>query len=736
MTHATDIPYEIQNGADAYSHVIFGTHAFDPAFFESAMLPLLKAKDADSVLVLTDRDAYRSKFFEMQSAGVDYDIGYCHHHHHQTHGGFDARFALATWQGGGAKLVVSGSDLTKHGFTAPGGMLGCVSYGTPLGGESTNDDDDDNQRQAAKVLSDFGLFVSGMLSKHLIRDSKHRDILADACKMLPNSDADQMFDVNLLHNLQKPILHQLPKYVDEPIESAKILSPGGCDDAILEHIAGLGCNDFEVYVPPWYGSSETGNVNDSIIRSCNDGRRRVAVRRVASAGPAMPCARIIILYTATRSFCLYGGADASRPGMLATARDGNVGLCMLAKSLGRGKCDDILAGMKILDAATVSRGTAMGRDERSPDHNDAIPVALLGAHLDKSGRKLYIQTDTLVESGAITLRHPGDPDDIMSVSFDARYKNFSLDLDDACSKFCMAGSRGPTYVKIHGISDSQNDDDSKATKLYSDTRWLTVPEPVPKPSKDDIDLIKKTRGRSGFVALLYKLDRFAPVQDTAWFCRFLVRVTSKNLESVDVQRLQMIRRKFSAHYHDAEYQVPPDGHAINAMLGAKFEKTIGMTRRSMQEKYAPRRFDAAFDHFIMWSKAIIWLVAEKQLTFDCLRFIRMSIDAFLTMHKKNTSNKKIRMHLNRLHFWEHALWLLYIVLSYQRKAGYFRQNIGVANVFKGDVDMIFGQSGKKRFSRTAFEQIIREYSEFEENHIMNMDGLTHFYNTEFQRQLF
>lgn len=720
----TDMLYEIERGPDMYSYVLVCTRLFDPDFFESDVLPVLYAKDAETVLVMCDRQEYVSRFSKSRSAGADYHLDYCH-----ANGQFNPRFALAVWKGG-AKLMLGGVDATRQGWTDTRGIMGCITYRSA----------DREDEQGKKLFSDFRDFLLLVASKKYIRDKKSRQYVLEICEMLPKSDQKNVtHDASLLHNIEKPVLRQALERMDEPVESVAILAPYLDDtiDHIFEFFEGVGCAEISITIPPEY---EYMIPRQRIAQMTSKGIRVAVNTAVLKGRYEDNRAAVVALNTATRAYCIYGGAGMTSAGLLSSSRDGgNVEACAMLRSRHTGYYDALVAAgtdeaCAVLEHPGVPLPDAQGGDvsqrpvPAKSAQAGAEPLVVLGASIEAGeheSKKLHLHTDRLVESGRVVLARPYNTTRL-EIRFQAKYMRFAVDLDSDCLLFCM---RRPAYVQV--IPDAGG---------KSDKRWIYTGRMSHIPKKSDLDTIKETRGRLGLITLLYKIDGFAC--DSRWFYHFIPRISSRNIDTINAQRLEIMRRGLQIDAGDAAYDKASEVAASGGILELKFERTAAITKRSLQEmnKFVQKKMDAQLAHFILWSKVIIWFVTEKRGSMDNLRFIRMGIASFLDVHKKNAADKNLKKYLNRVHFWEHALWLLYVILAYQTRTGFAKKNAGVARVFKGDVDAIFAQSGKKRFSKTAFEQIIREYAEFEKNDAMaaarNITSLSQFYESEFLRRLF
>ena len=110
MISQTDILEELKKSSDEYQHVLLGTYSFDPDFFEEKILPVFTTKDAETILVLTDKNEYQKRFSDMSTAGHEYYIDYCY-----ASQIFHPKFILLTWSEG-IKLFLGSVNLTKQAW--------------------------------------------------------------------------------------------------------------------------------------------------------------------------------------------------------------------------------------------------------------------------------------------------------------------------------------------------------------------------------------------------------------------------------------------------------------------------------------------------------------------------------------------------------------------------------------------------------------------------------------------
>ena len=157
MISQTDILEELKKSSDEYQHVLLGTYSFDPDFFEEKILPVFTTKDAETILVLTDKNEYQKRFSDMSTAGHEYYIDYCY-----ASQIFHPKFILLTWSEG-IKLFLGSVNLTKQAWFDSAEMVGSVTYlyNTP-------------DKQAEKILSDFREYLSKIIEKQFIKSKKHK----------------------------------------------------------------------------------------------------------------------------------------------------------------------------------------------------------------------------------------------------------------------------------------------------------------------------------------------------------------------------------------------------------------------------------------------------------------------------------------------------------------------------------------------------------------------------------
>ena len=228
MISQIDILEDLKESSDEYQHVILGTYSFDPDFFELKILPVLRSKDAETILVLTDKNEYHNRFSDMSRAGQEYYIDYCY-----ASQVFHPKFILLTWSEG-IKLILGSANLTKQAWFESGEMIGSITYHYS-----------EPNKQVEKILAEFREFLSKIIEKNILKSQKHKLKILDIIKKLPESKKQIDSEIKLIHNIDRPILEQVKQFINKPIKSVKISAPFfNSEGSVLDFFVKAGCKNF------------------------------------------------------------------------------------------------------------------------------------------------------------------------------------------------------------------------------------------------------------------------------------------------------------------------------------------------------------------------------------------------------------------------------------------------------------------------------------------------------------
>ncbi|KER05482.1 hypothetical protein AAA799E16_01875, partial [Marine Group I thaumarchaeote SCGC AAA799-E16] len=459
MISEIDILEDLKETSDEYQHVIIGTYSFDPDFFEEKILPVFRTKDAETILVLTDKDEYQNRFLDMGRAGQEYYIDYCFAS--QT---FHPKFILLTWSEG-IKLFLGSVNLTKQAWFESGEMIGSITYFYS-----------EPDKHTEKILSDFREFLSRALEKNILKSKKHRAKISEVIEKLPQSKEKIDSEVKLLHNIDESILKQINKIVNEPIKSVTLSAPFfNTDGSVLDFFVNAGCKNFDIFIQPNRVTefpkekikkllSQDISINTNQIKFKENESRFIH-------------AKILIIKTNSNSYCLYGSANPTFSGMLSTPEKGNLEICILSKNSDKKYYDPLIENDSIL-INKIKIDDVQETTSENIKSKKTIQENLLDSYLE--GKSLILHRDSTIESFDVILAHSNK--EFLKIPIQLTKQELSINLNEEQFAFCSR----PTYVFLE-YSDNEK-------VIQSNKRWISTQTLELTPRRMDIERIQKSDG--------------------------------------------------------------------------------------------------------------------------------------------------------------------------------------------------------------------------------------------------
>lgn len=697
-----DLLSDLKDSSDEYEQAIFGTYSFDPSFFEWKILPIIRGKDAENVIVLTDKEEYKDRFSDMKSAGQEYYVDYCY-----AKKTFHPKFVLLLWSDG-IKLRIGSSNLTKQSWLDSAELVANIQF-----------DKNDSDKESEQIISQFREFLTLLIQKEYIKSQKHQTKIQEIIDKLPQGNTNSHNNTKLVHNLEKKILPQVIDIIYSQIKSVKILAPFfNKENSIIDYLIKKGCNEFEIFIQP----DKVTNFPKKAIKNLISAGKKIKIYSIKSKTNEHRFihAKILILKTKTHDFCVFGSANPTHSGMLSLPLDGNLELCVLR--IEKSNYFDNLVSDELLSINEITVDDIKENQEEALEPTSSENLTILDAYLDK--KELIIQPDSVMKIDKCKTLLCHDESDILEISSvvsgDLR---IHVELDEKSFEFCSR----PTYVKIRIQRNNQ--------EIESDKRWISTQVLELKPRKIDIEKIKITDGRFGLISFLNKLEKFA--DDSDWFFYFLQRVKFEKIESLEPVRRRIIQRKIGVD-EEIEYEKPPKTDIVRSFRD-KLEKRQQGLKKTLQnaEEIEISEIERLFNQFLAWSKVIVWFYLRDQKFIDNLRFIRANIEEFLILYDKLDSNQEFKKIVEKNQFWQHLLILSYLIFVFHRKEGYFQNNIGVIKVFAETTNEMIRkfQIDKAVLTAGDFESVFKEYGEFEKLEL-NFEQISRHYNDEFGERLF
>ncbi len=678
MITQTDILEELKKSSDEYQHVILGTYSFDPDFFEEKILPVFTTKDAETILVLTDKNEYQKRFLDMSRAGHEYYVDYCY-----ASQIFHPKFILLTWSEG-IKLFLGSVNITKKAWFDSAEMVGSVTYlyDTP-------------DKQAGKIISDFREYLLKIVEKDFLKSKKHKSKILEVIKKLPEIKENISTEIKLIHNIDESILEQVIKIIDESIKSVKISAPFfNKEGSVLDFFVDNGCKDFEILIQPKKVTefpkekikkliSQGITINTNQIKFKENDNRFIH-------------AKILIIKTNSASYCIYGSSNPTFSGMLSTPNRGNMELCVICKSSDENHYDQLIQNDSIqIDKININ-DVSETKNEKI-ESEKIVQDNLTDSYFD--GNSLILNREMTTNSFEVVLAHTDE--EFLKILTISNSQELKIDLNEKQFLFCSR----PTYAYL----EYHNEDKI----IQSNKRWISTQSLELTPRRIDIERIQKSDGRYGLISFLNKLEQFT--DDSDWFYYLLRRVKFEKLSSLEPVRRRLVERKYD-YEESLEYEIPPKTDIVS-IFKIKFEKNNKIIKDSLDsiEELHIEEFDKLFNQFLVWSKVVTWFVLRNEKFVDTLRFIRKNMETFLKIVQRLSKDDDFSSHLNNIYFWHHLLFFCYIIFRFHQKAGFMQKNKGVVKVFSEttrEVMKIF-QDKHEPISYSEMMSAIKEYEEFE-----------------------
>jgi HKD family nuclease len=530
MISQFDILEDLKETSDEYQHVILGTYSLDPDFFELKILPVFRTKDAETILVLTDKKEYNSRFSNMRSAGKEYYIDYCYAS--QT---FHPKFILLIWSEG-IKLILGSANLTKQAWFESGEMIGSVTYlfSKP-------------DKKAQKILSDFREFLLKIANEEYLKSQKHRSKILEVVEKLPKIPESTESEVSIIHNMDKPILKQVHKIINEPIRSIMICAPFfNTEGSVLEFFADNNCEDFALFIQP---SRVTEFPKEKIKKLKSQGISfSTNLIKFKDNENRFIHAKILIIKTDSASYCLYGSSNPTFSGMLATPQRGNLELCVLIKNSDPTHYDKIVENDSITIEKIDYEAIPENKSEKLTS-NQEIHETLVDSYLDR--KSLIIARSNPTKSFRIVLAHSAEEN--LQIPIESEDVDLSIKLNDEQFRFCSR----PTYLYLEYNLEEK--------VIQTNKRWISTQTLELTPRRMDVEKILKSEGRYGLIAFLNKLEQFT--DDPEWFYYLLQQVKFEKLGSLE----PVMKKNLTMNYHPKITRF--------LVLQINFKKTIKLLKK-------------------------------------------------------------------------------------------------------------------------------------------------------------
>ena len=681
MNKQLDVLKDLNESSNEYQHIILGTYNFEPEFFEGKILPVLRTKDAESIIVLTDKKEYRNRQSEMKEAGTEYYIEDCN-----VSKIFHPKFLLAVWSEG-IKIIIGSANLTKNGWFDNGEIISTLTYFFS---------EPDTKKE--KIISDFRDFLTMIMEKNILKSIKHKSVITKVIEKLPQSKDNTNSEIKLVSNIEKPILEQIQEIIDEPISSVMISAPFfNNEGSVLEFFVKNDCKNFEIFIQP---NNVIEFPKEKIEKLSSNGISfKLNKIKFKENESRFIHAKIMIIKTRSNVFCVYGSANPTFSGMLSTFEKGNLELSVINRNSNLGYFDKLIKNESMIIENIGVENIPEREIPNEKESENNIEDKIIDAYLEKNELKLSLET--VQNSFEIIFSHNND-DEILKLAVKIEDQKHTIKLNKEQYNFCSK----PTFVYFEYLKNDKT--------IQSDKRWISTQTLELTPRRSDIDLIQKSFGRHNLIKLLNKLKSYS--DDSELFFQLLQNVNFGKFGTLETMRSKLSNRK-NNNDEDFDYQkISEKGFVLN------FENQIDKNMKKINEKLIDidetknEEFNQLFNQFLSWSKIIVWMILNKRGKIQWLRFIRRDSEKFTDTVKKLFKNKEFEDNIISKHFWEHVILFCYLIFKLQKKHRYEIKSESEIGVFTETRNKIIEIINEKGYSRefSEMEESLKEYEEFEE----------------------
>jgi len=589
-----EIITELRESGEDFENIILGTYSLETRFFEEELLKVFQQKDAKRIVLMVDGRHYDETFKAARNAGIMYLIEPVF-----LRADFHAKFLLMTSEETG-KLLVGSANLTENGLTRSGEVFTFV--------------DSDLAKEYPDILSVFAEmkdFLTALSKKRYIRSKNHEEQIINSLEVPWLADAEitekRRRRIRLLHSIEKPILFQLKNMLDnDEVTKITITSPFfDLDGRVLDYLVDNFCNNIQIYIQPDY----VQNFPVKKIKNLQKKENGTSTFRIAFKNDVNRYihAKIILLETDKGCYCLSGSANATKAGLLSSAKIGNIELCLLRYEKQR-KAFDYLLFNNQLETNKVSVSSLSS----NPSKRDLTPspdIYLEEARLKSNDLviKFSPSVGRMYKHAELTISRPVSVKPITIKQVLSNKSRLTIGLDDISKRFCEQSSFVTLALRKR----------PSKKPLLSNKRWISTEVLEHTPRRRDVAIIEKSNGRRGLIRLMNQLDKASEIPTMLLY--YLQYLDFDWLaESLESSRKRIARRTVYEGEPDDE-SIPFERYLLSAdevleKIVARHDKRFErLTKEIKKVEDLQTRSLRIFDLFLFMNKIIIWFIIKKDV---------------------------------------------------------------------------------------------------------------------------
>jgi len=698
-----EILTELRESGEDYENAILSTFSFSPSFFESKILPILRSKDIQNIMLLIDPIDHETTFKEAKQIGVLYLLEPM-----SIRNTFHPKFLLLTSNDAG-KLIIGSANITQEGYTSNAEVLTSLDY--------------DKDNPSAEVLSLFvemKEFLRRLVEKGLIKSNKHIAKIVQTIDV-PWLDGKPIVaeKVRLIHSLDVPILEQIHKTLEgQDIEQITI-SSFLFGPEVIRYICERLCKRLNIIVQPGRVVGLSQSELESIIK---DTEAKLNFYKIVfkDEEPRFLHAKIILVKTNKGSYCLTGSANLTSSALLSTPTSGNVEVCLFRFEESKDYFDYLFDNDSVA-TEKIDLNEIMFTSLSPLPSSQKFDLGLTEARIE--GSNLIIEFSPLTHCcklARIIIRRAVAVEPKILDAFPIEDNKIIVKLSDDVQRYCQDSC----YVVLE--LRRENDDPNP---LISNKRWISTEIAELIPSNRDVETIRKTDGRVGLIKLLNQLDRatespqmllyYLQFIDFDWLFETVSRVRKHVVRTADPEEFEGQKSMLERLNITPEYVLT----RILKRHEGNFER---LTTYIEPEPDLVVKVEKIFNLFMFINKIIIWFVLNRKCPIQELRHIcgcNGTIDIFCGRYvdtlRKVLGKESVDNLMNRLDVLEHVMVLSKIIRDIQRSdSAYEKINVGPIRVFNENYckslrNLCENPTEIITKGKSKLPKVIKEYEEFQ-----------------------
>lgn len=670
-TDSIDLLSELRS-IDPESKIIATTYNFDQFVFEKHIFPVFQNRTFP--LLLLDYNQYQSMLSQFKTsrfAETKYFLVPV-----KIKGSFHPKVVLSIGEDE-VVLIIGSANLTPQGLATNAEICGSLTFDT-----------EDVSTQA--LVRDVVQFFTGL--KEYISSEPHRNEIEKTLSRFSfKDDLIESEDTFFLHNLEAPIFSQLRKIIDEDIDEIIVLSPFYSSKVdIIKKFQ----DSFSETITFFFDPNNHNFPVDEVQKYEN--RNKLKFFLINFHKNRSLHAKIVLFIGKKKSYCLFGSANFTEPGLLLTPKNGgNIECCILRAENDPGHFDYLIS------SSVFSKKKC------------TLEVAM-GTHLDPAGQYKadFRILQASISEGRLLLRidHKSDSEAIALVKFGRFTKEVVVGagIDEIELQLTAEELEGLNTAVIVEVELNE-----ESSVLKSDRILICNPQYLPA----GYSALQGITCEDESIWLFKMLNRYAHLPSFNDFFPFIERLSEYDFFDKDPDSREAFLLKNQRHLLNVKPYSPETKLKV---IIERFRKRHKTRLQNALKQDPSSAFPIVVNSFLMISKLFLWSVSSDLQDVSYLRYIKGIMET-LAVNEGNIVEKVDAEALKNSRLLEHLVILSYFVDTFHRNSNEFQKrnfhtragrNYVKETIDKGFIEAIDAVRVKvlaENLSRESIESTLLEY---------------------------